>query len=217
MNKDEQLLQEIDELLNQRELESTQKSLPEPAGEPVDPSLGSKLGESIDAMVRDVKSKEAISLKNAIAEVSKAVMAGFSSLKEATNQLSKKEVIFPDEQDVRVINGIKIVNLKDIPQAIIPKSFDINKPQWLETLIEEVKKKEEVPEKEEKPEYVFIVDTKPTNKVYIGYAKPGTKEDEKAWQIKRVMKKDSGFASEFADGNPDFDNAWSKRGLLEYT
>jgi hypothetical protein len=54
-----------------------------------------------------------------------------------------------------------------------------------------------------------------TTYTYVGYANPGTSEASAAWRVKRITNATGNIL--WADGNSNFDNAWSNRVALTYT
>ena len=57
------------------------------------------------------------------------------------------------------------------------------------------------------------------NPVYIGYAEPGTGEDEAKWQIRKLEYDDYGnlVAVKFAEGTIGFDKVWNNRTSYTYS
>ena len=54
---------------------------------------------------------------------------------------------------------------------------------------------------------------------YQGHASPGVTTSGAAWRIKRLTFDSSNrhIATEFADGNANFDNVWDNRATLSYS
>ena len=61
-----------------------------------------------------------------------------------------------------------------------------------------------------------LVDESNPNLIYKGYASPAAKTGEPVWAIQRISNKDDVCSYQWADGNKDFDNVWTKRADLSY-
>lgn len=72
--------------------------------------------------------------------------------------------------------------------------------------------------KEVSKDEVVVVDQFNSAKIYIGFAKAGSKESDSVWKIKRMVeeKESKTTKTEWADGNTEFDNSWAKRDILKY-
>lgn len=53
--------------------------------------------------------------------------------------------------------------------------------------------------------------------MYLGFATPGTTDDQALWRLLRRTFNDEGdFSDEYADGDSRFDNVWDDRAGLSY-
>jgi len=57
------------------------------------------------------------------------------------------------------------------------------------------------------------------NPEYIGYAFPGTEDDESGWRIKKMTYDSNNNVTSvlFADGDCEFDNVWDDRASYTYS
>jgi hypothetical protein len=67
------------------------------------------------------------------------------------------------------------------------------------------------------PVYATRTDFVSASLAYVGEAAPGTLDSAPAWRIKRLtLGADDDVTTEWADGNANFDNAWSDRASASY-
>ena len=57
------------------------------------------------------------------------------------------------------------------------------------------------------------------NPIYIGYAVPGSSENEAKWQIRKLEYDDAGnlVSVKFAEGTVGFDKIWNNRASYNYS
>ena len=67
------------------------------------------------------------------------------------------------------------------------------------------------------PDYKTLVDDVGGTVIYIGYAQPNTTTSSASWKIKRITFTGDDSATEYADGNNNFDNIWDNRASLSYS
>lgn len=51
---------------------------------------------------------------------------------------------------------------------------------------------------------------------YLGWAKFGAAEDQPVWRIKEISQSGSVWNQKYANGNEEFLNKWTERGIITY-
>lgn len=159
-------------------------------------------------------------VKNEIVTLTKTIQEKLDALKgvldtqgkarEERNLKQDETTIQGQEQMKQVVAAIKAIRFPSFPKIPQPESLG-EVQRLLKQLVEHHQVK---PVSEE--ELASLVDYEDPKQIYIGQAKAGASEDEKAWRIKRVRQEDKTSVTQWADGNADFDNSWSKRNTLKY-
>lgn len=140
-----------------------------------------------------------------------SILDKLQEISQSLKEISQYQVpVLPD--------SIKVSNLKETPRPLVYSPLDeqiADELNQIKHFLRKIKPPEEKPEEPEE-ELTFIVDKFSTKVTYIGHAKVGAKENEPVWRIKKITDEKDQVTCEYADGDTDFDNSWSKRDTLKY-
>lgn len=126
-----------------------------------------------------------------------------------------------------VVEAVKSIRLVVPPtpsntpvvQAVNNLKKDLAKLEQMNTVLQELlvcfKQSNSEPIKEEEPQYDSEVD-KTSDGFYLGEALPGSEIGKPVWRIQRIIQDRGSIRTKWANGNPEFDKAWTKRKEFSY-
>ncbi len=142
--------------------------------------------------------------------------------KELSEILSKLEEIAGSLKGIEqyqvptLPTSVKVSNLNQIPKPVLYSPLHEEIVTELNQIKHFLRRSMVKPEEKQEEELTFVVDKYSSKVTYVGHAKVGSDEKEEVWKIKKITDEKEEVSCQYADGDIQFDNSWSKRTSLEY-